>query len=104
MKNIIAKRDDIAFYVKLFPLSIHKEAYGKAKSIVCKNSLQLLEDNFAGKKIETVECDSKEVDETITLAGSLGIRGTPAIILPDGRLRSGAIPEQDLINMIDGKL
>ncbi len=104
MGKIIEKRKDIVFYIKLFPLSIHKEAYWKAKTIVCKKSLSLLEDCYAGKDIEKTECDTKEVDETIALAGSLGITGTPAVILPDGRLRVGAIPENDLINLIDGKI
>jgi protein-disulfide isomerase len=37
------------------------------------------------------------------LAKSLGVTGTPAIILPDGRLRIGAMPEAELIKLIDGK-
>jgi thiol:disulfide interchange protein DsbC len=103
MKKIIEKRKDIAFYVKLYPLSFHKDAYWKAKSILCGRSLKLLEDCFEGKKIEKSECDTAEVDDTIKLAESLGIRGTPAIILPDGRLRIGALPENELIDLIDGK-
>ncbi len=104
MKKIVEKRKDIAFYLKLYPLSIHKEAYWKAKTIVCKQSLQLLEDCFTGKKIEKFDCNTKEVDETIKLAESLGITGTPAIVLPDGRLRIAALPENDLLNLIDGKI
>lgn len=104
METIIPKRKDIAFYIKLFPLSSHTDAYWKAKSIVCKMSLSLLEDCYANKNIEKTDCDTKEVDETIKLAGSIGISATPTIILPDGRLRVGAIPENDLINLIDGKI
>jgi thiol:disulfide interchange protein DsbC len=104
MDKIIAKRKDIALYIKLFPLSFHKQAYWKAKSVVCKKSLPLLEDCYAGKNIEKTDCDTKEVDETIKLAGSLGIIGTPTIILPDGRLRMGAMLESDLTNLIDGKI
>jgi protein-disulfide isomerase len=37
------------------------------------------------------------------LAASFGISGTPALILPDGRLREGAIPEAELTDLIDGK-
>jgi len=104
MEKVIEKRRDIAFYIKLFPLSSHKDAYWKSKSIVCKMSLKLLEDCYAKKDIEKTDCDTKEVDETIKLAESLGITATPTIILPDGRLRTGAIPENDLINLIDGKI
>jgi thiol:disulfide interchange protein DsbC len=103
MKQIADKRKDIVFYVKLFPLSMHKDAYGKSKSIICSNSMKLLEDCYEGKKIDKTECESTEVDDTIKLAESLGITGTPAIILPDGRLRTGALPENELLDLIDGK-
>ena len=104
METILAKRKDIAFYIKLLPLSIHKEAYWKSKSIVCKKSMSLLEDCYAGRNIEKTDCDTKEVDETIKFAGSLGITGTPALILPDGRIRTGSMPENELLNLIDGKI
>jgi len=103
MKKIVEKRKDIVFYVKLFPLSMHKDAYWKAKSIICTNSMKLLEDCYEGKKIDKTECETTEVDDTIKLADSLGITGTPAIVLPDGRLRTGALPESELLDLIDGK-
>jgi thiol:disulfide interchange protein DsbC len=49
MKKIVAKRKDITFYIKFFPLNMHKDAYWKSKSILCNKSLQMLEDNFAKK-------------------------------------------------------
>jgi protein-disulfide isomerase len=104
MDKIIAKRNDIAFYIKLFPLSFHKQAYWKAKSVVCKKSLPLLEDCYAGKEIEKTDCNTREVDETIRLAESLDITAVPSIILPDGRLRMGVMSESDLTNLIDGKI
>lgn len=82
---------------------MHKDAYWKSRSIICANSLKLLEDCYEGKTIEKMECVGTEVDETIKLAGSLGITGTPAMILPDGRLRMGAVPESELLDLIDGK-
>ena len=103
MKQIVAKRKDIAFYIKFLPLAMHKDAYWKAKSIVCNKSLTLLEDNFAKKEIPRTECTTEEVDASAKLAATLGIVGTPAIILPDGRLREGAMPEAELLNLIDGK-
>ena len=103
MKQIADKRKDIVFYVKMYPLAMHKDAYWKSKSIICNNSMKLLEDSFAGKTIEKTDCETTEVDDTIKLATSLGITGTPGIILPDGRLRMGALPESELLDMIDGK-
>ncbi len=39
MKEVISRRKDIAFYIKLFPLvQLHPQAYDKAKAIVCDRS------------------------------------------------------------------
>jgi thiol:disulfide interchange protein DsbC len=104
MKQIIDKRKDIAFYIKMYPLEFHKDAYWKSKSIVCNNSIQLLQDCFDKKEIAKTDCKTDEVDNTLKLAKSLGITGTPAIILPDGRLRIGTMPEAELTKLIDGKI
>jgi len=104
MKQIVDKRKDIAFYIKLYPLEFHKDAYWKSKSIVCNKSIQLLQDCFDKKEIAKTDCKTEEVDNTIKLAKSLSISGTPAIILPDGRLRMGTMPEVELTNLIDGKI
>jgi thiol:disulfide interchange protein DsbC len=102
MKKVLEKTKDIVFYIKLYPLKMHKDAYWKSKSIVCNNSLKMLEDAFDKKQIPKTECDTKEIDNTIKLAESLGITGTPTIILPDGRVHSGMIPADKLINLISG--
>jgi thiol:disulfide interchange protein DsbC len=104
IKQISDKRKDIAFYIKMYPLEMHKDAYWKSKSIVCNNSMQLLQDCFDKKEIEKTDCKTEEVDNTLKLVKSLGITGTPAIILPDGRLRIGTMPETELTNLIDGKI
>jgi len=101
IKSIMGKRKDIVFYIKLFPLSIHPEAYEKSKSIVCAGTTQALDDAFARKPVPAAKCDSKEVDENIKLAEELGIKGTPGIILPDGRLIPGYLPEEALLGLID---
>jgi thiol:disulfide interchange protein DsbC len=103
MKQIVANRKDIAFYIKFLPLRMHKDAYWKAKSIVCNKSLKMLEDNFEKKEIPKTECSTEEVNESTKLAATFGISGTPSLVLPDGRIREGAMSEADLINLIDGK-
>lgn len=104
MKKISEKRKDIAFYLKLFPLvKIHPKAYEKSMAIVCKKSLELLEDNFAGKKLPPPECKTKEIDENLKLGERLGITGTPAIIFPDGSIVPGAMDANALISRIDRK-
>src|SRR5271169_317541 len=100
MKKVIEERKDIAFYIKMFPLPMHKGAYDKAKAIVCEKSLALLEDAFAGKELPKPICETTVVDENIALAQKLGISGTPALIFPDGRVVPGAVDAKAIIGMI----
>ncbi len=44
LKKIVAERNDVAFYIRLFPLAMHKDSYWKSKSILCSSSLQMLEE------------------------------------------------------------
>ncbi len=104
MKKIVKKRDDIVFYLKMYPLtSIHPKAYDKSKAIICKKSIKLLEDAYDKKEIPPPTCETDAVDKNIALAKKLGIRGTPAIILPDGRLLTGNKKAEELIKLIEGK-
>lgn len=104
MKKVLEKRKDIAFYLKMFPLAkIHPKTYEKSMTIVCKKSLELLEDIFAGKNIPEPKCQTSEVDNNIKLADRLGITGTPAIIFPDGSIAPGAMDADALISRIDRK-
>ncbi len=101
MKKVIAKRFDIAFYLKLFPLKFHKDAYWKSKSIICNRSMKMLEDNFNKKAVPKTDCDTKEIDETIKFAEKHGITGTPTMILPDGSIYQGTIDAEGLIKLIE---
>lgn len=87
----LAGEMDVAVYVKLFPAPAHSEAYGKSRVLLGKNSLDLLNRAFAGEKIpEPTDADGREpVEETIALANSLGIKGTPAMLFPNGKVEVG---------------
>jgi thiol:disulfide interchange protein DsbC len=89
IKKVVQERKDVAFYKKMFPLKIHPEAYEKSKTIVCEKSLEMLENAFEKKPLPKPKCETTAVDENIKLAEKLGISGTPALIMPDGRLISG---------------
>jgi thiol:disulfide interchange protein DsbC len=102
MEKVIKEHKDIVFYILLYPLSFHKDAYWKSKSIMCNRSLKMLEDAFAKREIPKLECDSKEVDSNIKVAEALGITGTPALVLPDGRVHTGMMPARQLIDFING--
>lgn len=101
IKEIAAKRKDIAFYIKLYPLDMHPQAYEKAKAILCENSFEMLDAAFEGKEVPKAKCDTKEVDRNIETAKKLGIRGTPGIVLPDGRLVPGYVEAGVLLELID---
>jgi thiol:disulfide interchange protein DsbC len=103
MKKVLGKTKDIVFYIKLFPLKMHKDAYWKSKSIVCNKSLKMLEDNFENRTIPKNDCNTAEVDDNIKLADSLGITGTPTMIMPDGKIYSGTMPADKLIGLINGR-
>jgi len=103
MKKVIKERKDIAFYTILFPLPMHKEAYGKSKAIVCEKSLEMLEAALAKKPLPAPTCETTVIDENIKLAGELGISGTPAVIFPNGTLIPGAMAAADIIKQIDKK-
>ena len=103
MKKVIKERKDIAFYIKLYPLPMHKDAYAKAKAIVCEKSLSLLEEAFEKKPLPAPKCETTAIDDNIKLAQKLGITGTPAIIMPDGRLIPGYLEADALIKQIDKK-
>lgn len=104
MKETIKKNKDIVFYIKLFPLvNVHPESYEKSKTILCKNSLKLLDDAIEGKKLPKADCDTKAVDENLKLTEQLGINVTPTVILPDGRLIPGFIDSPTLLQMMEAK-
>lgn len=103
MKKVLEKRKDIVFYIKLFPLPMHPDAGRKVKTIMCENSVALLEDAFAKKTIADPKCETKAVEENIKLAEKLGINGTPNIIFPDGRQIPGAVDADKIIEAVDKK-
>ena len=103
MKKVIKERKDIAFYTILFPLPMHKEAYGKSKAIVCEKSLEMLEAALEKKPLPAPGCETTVIDENIKLGGKLGISGTPAVIFPNGMLVPGAMNAADIIKQIDKK-
>jgi protein-disulfide isomerase len=100
MKKVVEERKDIAFSLKLFPLPMHKGAYETSKSIVCRRSLQLMEENFEKKPIPAPDCDTGVIDENIKLGKELDITGTPTLIMPDGFVLVGGKDAKTLIGLI----
>lgn len=103
MKKVLEKRKDIAFYIMLFPLPMHKDAARKSKTIMCEKSLVLLDEAFEKKQIPDPKCQTTVIDDNIKLGQKLGITGTPAMVFPDGRVVPGAMDADSIIKMIDKK-
>ena len=100
LKEVVRRDPDVAFLIKLFPLKMHPNAYGISKSIICNNLMELLEDSFAGKPIPPAHCDTPVVDQTLALVGELGIKSTPTLVLPDGRILPGFRKADALLTII----
>jgi len=106
MKQIVSKRDDIVFFLKMFPVvQLHPGAYEKSKAIVCQDTnekrLKLLEDAYAGGTLPQSDCVTDAVKKNVDMAGRLGISGTPTLIFDDGFRHNGSIGEAELIKLID---
>ena len=101
----LVKNGDIAVFVKPYPLENHPAAYDKARVILESNSLESLNKIFAGEKVlAPVHPSSKAaVDDIIGLAKSLGIKGTPAFLLPNGKIEVGFRNAATLKKLIDMK-
>ena len=102
MKKIIVERKDVAFYIKLFPLKMHPDAYEKSKAIVCQKSLALLEQAYEKKPLPKATCETTIIDDNIKLAERLRINSLPTMILPDGRVISG-YKDAEAIKALIGK-
>ncbi|PLX84631.1 MAG: protein-disulfide isomerase [Desulfuromonas sp.] len=100
LREVVRRDPDIAFLIKLYPLKMHPNAYTISKSILCNDSLAMLEDNFAGKTVPPPLCETDAVDQTIALVKELGIRSTPTLVLPDGRVFSGFRKANDLLELL----
>lgn len=105
LKKIIAKRKDVAIYIKMFPLiSIHPQAYDKSKTILCEDSVELLEKSLNSQAIPAPTCETDQVDKNIKYGAKIGISGTPAIVLPDGRILPGYTTADNIMQAIDHSL
>ncbi len=100
MKKLVAERSDVAFLVKMLPLKIHPNARQKAEAIICAKSLQLLDDSLAGKPLPEPSCETDQVEKNEALARDLGVRSTPTLIFPDGRVVPGAMGADKILEYL----
>ena len=69
----------------------------KTVSVWCSDNQQTALDTAkSGGKVEDKTCDNP-INDHLALARELGVRGTPAILLEDGRLLPGYVPVDKLV-------
>jgi len=102
IRQIVARDPDVAFFVRVYSRNNNPQSVQKALSIVCgkKDAGKLLDDAFAGKKLPAAKCKTDAVEKTAKLAERLGIQGTPAMVLPDGRLIGGYMEADALLRLL----
>ena len=59
-------------------------------------------DAKAGREVPNAECDDP-VAAHFALGSDFGVRGTPTILLPDGRVVPGYAPAKQLLDALEGK-
>ncbi|OYY92506.1 MAG: hypothetical protein B7Y41_15590 [Hydrogenophilales bacterium 28-61-23] len=104
LETELSKMDNLTVHLFLMPLAdLHPQAVGISKDIWCSAdrakawSAYMLE----GKKPESGKTCENPIEAIAALANDLGIAGTPAIVLPDGRRLDGAVPAAKLEAMLD---
>lgn len=100
MKTVVGKDPDVAFFIKLYSRSNSPAVNEKAKAVICSKSLAMLEDAYAGKHIPPAVCKTNTTGETFKLAEKLNIQGTPALVLPDGRIVGGYRTADALLKLL----
>lgn len=75
-------------------------SYRRAVSVWCaKDRVKAIGVAKAGGKLEARSCENP-IDGHYALAMEMGLRGTPAVILDDGRMPGGYIPAQQLVALL----
>jgi thiol:disulfide interchange protein DsbC len=105
LEGELLKLDNVTIYTFLYPLDgLHPDAKGKAERIWCASSPAKAWAEFmaSGKLPDSPKC-ATPIERIKQLAGSLGINGTPTLILPDGSLIPGAAPAAEIERRLAGK-
>jgi len=117
LKGFLADHNDYTAYVMLYPSGNHAKAEEKSKVVYCLGdnlflreaiAEKLFSDLIENKKTDTLLPDSKcDVSglERLKRYGNdvLGIKETPVIVLPDGKVIRGFVSRKALEDILSGK-
>lgn len=90
-KKVVAADPDVAFYVKLYSRNGNPQTIEKIRAVLCgkQDAPKRMDDAFAGMPLPKPTCRTSSAEETALLARQLRLRGTPSMIMPDGRIING---------------
>lgn len=92
LEGVLQGRDDITVYTFLLPI-LGPASLDKARAVWCSADRDVAWRAWmqAGTRPATpAGCDTSALDRNLALARSHGIRGTPALVFPDGARITGA--------------
>lgn len=98
LHQAVAKDPSLTFKIKIVPFKQSSKEI--SQTIICNNSLEQLEQAFAGKSLPEPECQTDVPEKNLELAQQLGIRGTPTMIMPNGHILPGYRPLDSLLEEI----
>jgi thiol:disulfide interchange protein DsbC len=88
-KKVLAKDPSVSFTVLLFSRSNDPAVAKRAAAALCGGTEEALDRAYDGKVPGDGSCGMDRVAEIAEAAGKLALRGTPAMIFPDGRVVVG---------------
>jgi thiol:disulfide interchange protein DsbC len=97
---VVEGNPDVAFRIVLFSRSNDPATVKKVRSILCAKSMPLLDNAYLGLPLPEPACESGAAEENARIAADLGIAGTPALVMPDGRLLPGAREADSILRLL----
>lgn len=88
-KKVLAKDPSVSFTVLLFSRNNDPAAAKRAAAALCGGTEEALDRAYAGTEPGDGSCGMDRVAEIAEAASKLSLRGTPAMIFPDGRVVVG---------------
>lgn len=100
LEENLEKLDNVTIYTFLFPLvSLHPQSQAKAVAIWCSEnpSAAWLGLMVKAEEPKAAKADCKNpIHDNVALGQRLGITGTPTLIAPDGSMKPGALPVEQI--------
>ena len=107
-EKFLSQRTDVTRHIFFYPLPFHKDAAAKVKKILCGvNRAAVYKAVMDGQKevLSIAGCQAEDaLQEHLTLAAQLGVRGTPAIWIDGEQVNGADIPRMgELLSNVHAK-